>query len=288
MRLVVLGDLHFFQLGVWPWQLFSKRLLGQCNLWFHRRRHFQPSLWPRIAARVEELAPDVLLGSGDFTTTASPGEFAQAREAWEGLVRTAAPRLGAYVVPGNHDRYTYQAHRRRLFEDALAPWTATSWPARWSLGEGVTVLGLDPTRPNPFNASGVLGEQQRDCLAKALATLPQSECVLVLCHYPIGTPPDLPEEAEGHGLQDKEALTRVLAESGRAIVYLHGHIHWPWRWVPPNAAKVVTVNVGAPMLTSATFPLGQGIAELVIKDGGVRVHRHVMDVDGRWTVSPEE
>lgn len=86
MRLLLLGDLHFFQLGVWPYQLLSKRLLGQTNLWFNRRRHFRLSLWPAIRDRVRALAPDGLLCSGDFTTTALPGEFRQAAAHWRELI----------------------------------------------------------------------------------------------------------------------------------------------------------------------------------------------------------
>ncbi|MFT5189122.1 MAG: 3',5'-cyclic AMP phosphodiesterase CpdA [Verrucomicrobiales bacterium] len=287
MRLVLLGDLHFYQLGVWPWQLLSKRLLGQMNLWINRRRHFRPSLWPLIADRVRELAPDGLLGSGDFTTTALPGEFRQASEAWGGLIESLTLPAGAHVVPGNHDRYTFASKRQRFFEQGFGAWTSDSWPAVWRLDEEVHVIGLDPTRPNGFNASGELGEDQLARLKETLNDMPATAVVMVLCHYPIGTPPDLPEEAVGHGLQDKAALMKLMADSGLEITYVHGHIHWPWIWKPPAAPNVTTVNVGAPMLMGSRYPRGQGLVELVVKKRQVHVTRHVLDSAGVWSSHDE-
>jgi 3',5'-cyclic AMP phosphodiesterase CpdA len=282
MRLILLGDLHFFQLGVWPWQLLSKRLLGQTNLWLNRRHHFRPALWPQIHARIGELKPDGLLGSGDFTTTALPGEFAQARDHWQALVDSLELPLGAHVVPGNHDRYCYASKRRQLFERAFAPWTSQEWPRLWNLGEEACVIGLDPTRPHPYNASGKLGDCQRSRLAQLIESVPRTKALLVLCHYPIGTPPELPEEAPGHGLIDSRELLQVLAGAGRTLLYLHGHIHWPWVWNPPEARGVTVVNAGAPMLTGTAFPQGQGFAELELRDHAWSVYRHRLDADGEW------
>ena len=212
MRIVVLGDLHFYQLAVWPWQLFSKRLLGQTNLWLNRRRHFKPALWPAVRDQVITRAPDALLCSGDFTTTALPGEFKTARNAWVDLVEKLKPRFGSFVVPGNHDRYTYASARNRLFEEALGEWSSPQWPSRWMLGNQTELIGLDPTRPNRFNASGELGDAQLAKLQAHLNEIPAEHRVFILCHYPIGTPDELPEEAPGHGLQDAQALIATLAE----------------------------------------------------------------------------
>ena len=287
MRLVLLGDLHFYQLGVWPWQLFSKRLLGQINLWFDRRRHFRPELWTGLGQRVHSLAPDGLICSGDFTTTALSGEFRQARQAWSALADGLSLPAGAHVVPGNHDRYCYGSKRRQLFEKSFEKWTSRTWPMHRALSEDVHLIGLDPTRPNVFNASGALGGHQLRELHRLLHAMAPGAAVLVLCHYPIGTPEYLPAEAPGHGLQDGDALVKCLAQSGRELTYLHGHIHWPWVWKPPAAPNVTTVNAGAPMLTGRLYPNGQGFAELTVEDSQTQVTRHWMKGDGAWTSQRE-
>ena len=283
MRLVVLGDLHFYQLAVWPWQLLSKRLLGQTNLWLNRRRHFKPTLWPHIRSRILELKPEGLLCSGDLTTTALPGEFARARTAWSELVvELPSSDDTARMVPGNHDRYTFPSMRKRLFEQAFEPWTSATWPAAWPMGRGTHVIGLDPTRPNKFNASGKLGQTQLESLRQHLTTIPRSDRVIILCHYPIGTPPDLPREAPGHGLQDAQALRKLLAASHRPVLYIHGHIHWPWVWTPEDAPNVITINAGAPMLTSSVYPHGQGLLELDLQEDTVTIIRHTMRSPNVW------
>ncbi len=279
MRLVLLGDLHFFQLAVWPWQLLSKRLLGQTNLWFNRRRHFRLALWPAIRDRVASVNADALLCSGDLTTTALRGEYQKAHAALAPLLDSDIPTL---MVPGNHDRYTYTAARKRYFEEWFRDWSFDAWPGRRTLGEA-EVMALDPTRPNPFNASGYLGNEQRERLHNALQELPDGRTVIVLCHYPIGVPHPHRPEAPGHGLQDTEALLSCLRESARPIIYVHGHVHQPWVWRPAHAPNVLAINAGAPMLTSPTFPQGQGFAELLIENSDdLIVRRHLLHNDGSW------
>ena len=229
-------------------------------------------------------SPDAILCSGDFTTTALPGEFRTARNAWASLVESAEPSLGSFVVPGNHDRYTYTSARKRLFEHAFEPWTSQEWPARWMLGSKTHVIGLDPTRPNRLNASGKLGATQLAKLRSCLSEIPAERRILILCHYPIGTPDELPDEAPDHGLEDTSELLNVLAETERPLTYLHGHIHWPWKWTPPSAPKVTAINAGAPMLISSRYPKGQGFLELEIPEDGTEItcNRQEPDGNGGW------
>ncbi len=102
MRLLLIGDIHAYRLYVSPWHLLGKALLGQTNLWLYRRRKFDLSLLPAVVARAVDLRPDLVLLSGDLTTTAYPGEFADVAAALRPLL-AAVPTV---AVPGNHDRYT--------------------------------------------------------------------------------------------------------------------------------------------------------------------------------------
>jgi|MDTC01.3.fsa_nt_gb 3',5'-cyclic AMP phosphodiesterase CpdA len=282
MRIVLLGDLHFYQLAVWPWQLLSKRLLGQTNLWLNRRRHFDLSLWPVTREHLLSLKPELLLGSGDFTTTALPSEFNQAFTHLRPLLDE--PSLETLLVPGNHDRYTFSSKRQCLFEKALGAWTCDDWPCVRTFGDRM-VICLDPTRPNKWNASGLVGQTQRDRLAELLANAPEGKAIIVLCHYPIGTPPDLKPEAYAHGLEDKQALGKVLCDSGRRILMVHGHIHWPWQWDYNDNPNVTTINAGAPMLKCRHYPYGQGFVSLDWAPGEAwpsAITRHVRDANGAW------
>ena len=114
----------------------------------------------------------------------------------------------------------------------------------------------------------------------------------MLCHYPIGTPSELKPEAYAHGLEDKQALGKVLVDSGRRILYLHGHIHWPWRWDYEGNPNVTTINVGAPMLKGSRYPYGQGFLSMdwpEDADQPSAITRHMRDASsGAWTTSPCE
>lgn len=281
-RIVLLGDLHFFQMAVWPWQLGSKRFLGQTNLWLNRRRHFRLGLWPAYAEYIKTLDPDVLLGSGDYTTTALAGEFRMAKAALGPLL--AAART-AVLVPGNHDRYTFASMRHRRFERSLAPWAPETWPHVSSVAAGLSLIALDPTRPNPLGASGTLGRDQLERLKTILQEgLPGQGPVLVLCHYPLGTPPDVPTEPPGHGLRDKAVLSELLGKTQRLVFYLHGHIHQPWVWRPPDFPNILTVNAGAPFLCGRRYPHGQGLVSLCWEDGDLLLERHWQKEPGNWEV----
>lgn len=276
LRIVHLGDLHFHQTWVWPWQLLGKRALGQTNLWLNRRRRFRQKLWPEFAKRIAELAPDLILASGDMSTTSLLGEFAQARRALEAL-----PHAPLRVVPGNHDRYTIRSHRRREFEACFAPWTATTWPARWR-EKGVEIIGLDPTRPTVLHASGSLSPEAMQRLSEFLRSAPPGP-VIVLCHYPLGTPPNMPDEPRHHALEQRRELRAALARSGRPIVYLHGHVHKQWFWRPKDAPNVQAINGGAPMMLGKAHPFGQGFLQIHLSPSlSASVTRHFLWKERTW------
>src|SRR5215472_15591552 len=60
--------------------------------------HFVPDLMERAIAEINDLAPDIVVCSGDLTTFGFKEEFARARHYLE---RIACDAL--VVVPGNHD-----------------------------------------------------------------------------------------------------------------------------------------------------------------------------------------
>lgn len=280
MRIVLLGDIHVYALAVWPWEMLNKRLLGQLNLWFNRRKHFDLSRLPGMVERVASLEPDTILYSGDVSTTALPREF-------ERFMQTVACPLDAFAsfaVPGNHDRYTGGAMRGRYFEAALGDRTADDWPHVRKLAEGVTLVGLDPTRPTGFNATGELGTAQLDALRGRLNHIDPTDRVIVLCHYPIGTPPHVEAESSSHGLADCDRLVDTLADAPQRIVYLHGHIHRPWCWrLDGRADNVVAVNAGAPIMADRDHPAGQGFWEIECDAGDpLAFTHHVPSPDGGW------
>src|SRR5712691_10224238 len=78
--------------------------------------HFGPPFVPRVGEALlkiaPELAPDIVIASGDFTQRAKRDQFAAAREYLDRL-----PAVPTIVTPGNHDVPVY-----RVAERVLAPY----------------------------------------------------------------------------------------------------------------------------------------------------------------------
>lgn len=281
MRIVVLGDIHLYQLMLWPWDLFSKRVLGQMNLWLHRRHRFHMAGLGAMIQRIDEIRPDLLLGTGDLTTTATRGEFAMVTEKLGPLFA----RYDTALVPGNHDRYTFTAARRRYFENALGVDTVRREPLYRRLGDRLHLIGLDATRPNFITDRGLLDPIALRRLGQIIEPMTGDDRVIVICHYPIAMPPGRAPEARRHALIDAGALTGALAGTEAQVLYLHGHVHEPQCWRHTTAQNLTLINAGAPLMRSASWPGGQGFWQIdldpSLKADPALLH-HVPDETGVW------
>ncbi|MDX1564834.1 MAG: metallophosphoesterase, partial [Phycisphaeraceae bacterium] len=263
----------------------SKRLLGQVNLWLNRRHRFRPEGLSALIEQIDRLKPDRLIGTGDLTTTALPKEFEQVRSKLGPLL----DRYEGFVIPGNHDRYTLTAAWSDRFGRCLGNHTSRSWPCCLDLGDGLGLIGLDPTRPTLWTASGRLGNNQLRALKGMLDDKGFRRWV-VCGHYPIGTPAGHRPETWQHRLRDADRLIEVLGGAGRPVLYCHGHEHAPWCYRHPIACNVTVVNAGAPlMIEPPTWPRGQGFWMIDTDAAGVdnetvpwRLRHHAEDEQGTW------
>jgi 3',5'-cyclic AMP phosphodiesterase CpdA len=286
MRIALFGDIHLYRLALHPWHLLSKRVLGQINLWLSRRTRFDRALAESLVEQVDAIDPDLVICPGDLTTTALHSEFRLARRVLGDLLQ----RRRTFVIPGNHDRYTFTASRRRRFEQYFAAHTADRWPHHEPIARRLHLMAIDATRPNLLLDRGRVGDAQRSALAHALDRVDRDDHILMLCHYTLGAPPDQPAEGRAHRLIDQTRLLTVLRESGRAVLFVHGHVHRPWCWRPDDAPGVVALNAGSPTHVDRTFPTGQGFWQLDFDaDRGSTpwrlIHRRPTP-DGSWADRP--
>jgi 3',5'-cyclic AMP phosphodiesterase CpdA len=244
MRIVILGDVHTYRLWAWPWELLSKALAGQVNLWLNRRHRFDRALIAPTIERAIALKPDLTLLSGDLTTTARLGEFADAAAALQKLM-DAAP---AVMVPGNHDVYTLRALRQNRAARAFAEAVPRGFPfvrplvGRWRL------LAVNSAEPRLLDSRGRIGEEQLRKVEAILRTVDENEGLIVLCHYPFAKPPDLPPMKSGHRLLDDGRWRETLAACRGRLVIVHGHVHCPWLWRVEGMTNALDVNAGAPAM----------------------------------------
>lgn len=283
-RFILLGDIHVYQLAVAPWHLVGKRLLGQANLWLRRRARLRMDLLASVIDRIVALEPDMVLCSGDLTTTALHGEFALARRMLDPIIQQG----DCFIVPGNHDRYSFTAARSRRFERYFGAQTSRVWPCYRQLTDHLHLIAFDPTRPTLLSASGRFDPLQLHAFTDSIVPqLPPEDRLIVLCHYSLGTPPGLRPESPHHGLQNAADFVTALSLPNE-MLYVHGHVHRPWCWRLPDAPNITALNTGAPVLTGREYPGGQGFWEVTVQEQADipwQLTHHVMDATGQWYTS---
>ncbi len=230
MRLVHISDPHLTDLAEVPRRRFrGKRRLGYLS-WHHRRRHHhRRENLDLLCTAVMELAPDLIVVTGDLTQVGTPEELAAAG-AW---LRDLGPPRKVLVIPGNHDLYAadswapcYEHWRAYLHfapsaaaEEAREPRWWMRFPSYWR-ADGLGVYGLNSGIPTSLgSAAGALGVAQQQRLADLLAAAPVEAMKMVVVHHPplLGTMP------KRLALRDARDLQALLDQTH---LVLHGHGHW--------------------------------------------------------------
>lgn len=275
MRLTVIGDLHDYSLGIWPWELLGKPLAGQTNLWLNRRKRFDRSLIAPTIARAVAERTDLALFSGDLTTTSRPREF-------RSIAAAIAPLLDSrdsVIVAGNHDRYTQWSARSRRIERAFVGCAPEVFPFVRPLVGGWRLIAVDSAIPRMLDSRGCIGNRQLQHVRSLLMSLRKDQGAVILCHYPFGKPPVLAPMKPGHRLLDESAWRETLSECPARLLIIHGHVHCPWIWRSVDLPRVLDLNAGSPTLTSQGWPRGQGFWTLRLDAdtaAGVTFEHHVM------------
>ena len=238
----------------------SKRILGQTNLWLNRRKRFNRTLLIVALKRIAALKPDLLLLSGDLTTTSLEDEFADIAA----LLEPLTDKLPIVAVPGNHDRYTFGSSRVRRMEHLLPTVVPQTFPHYRKLSDRWHLLALDGAKPNLFSARGRVGDKQLRRSQDLIKNLTSNDGLVVLCHYPIKAPPRALPITWDHKLADSRQLRQLLLHCPARVLYVHGHIHKPWLWQPKRKGQqhLIYLNTGAPCMVSTKHPLGQGFWEV--------------------------
>ena len=184
---------------------------------------FDDRLNEPILAKIDELAPHLVVISGDLTQRARPAEFRQARDF---LDRLARPFL---VVPGNHDVPLYN-----LFERVVAPLRRyrrfiTADLAPVFSDEEMIVVGLNSARIlSSRSGAGRLNMRQVDHAVRQLSVARASNSSsaariskVVVTHHPF----DLPEGYAADHLIGRAHLAMAQLARAGADVFLAGHLH---------------------------------------------------------------
>ncbi|QQE11535.1 metallophosphoesterase [Planctomycetota bacterium] len=272
MRIALIGDIHLYNLQLRPRQWFSRRVMGHTNLLLNRRFRFNHALLDPLMARIREIKPDIVLCSGDVTTTSLESEFGDIAK----YLKPLSEEITTVVVPGNHDRYTFRSQRKRRMENLLEGVMPDSFPYYRRLTDHWHLLGLDSAIPQILMSRGALRKRQLSAFEMQLGQMSQEDAIVLLCHYPAASPPGVPS-SWAHNLAEAHDLRKLLEASPARVLYMHGHIHQPWYWeasIPrqdthkdrDRRGELAYLNAGSPCMTSNKYPLGQGFWQVDLPD----------------------
>jgi 3',5'-cyclic AMP phosphodiesterase CpdA len=167
---------------------------------------------------IDQLKPDLVVISGDFTQRARTEQFKEACAFLEGLRDRGHEVLG---VPGNHDVPLYDVLRRflspltryrRFIDETLCPFIELP---------GIAVLGINTARSLTFK-EGRVSEEQVEFIRETFARTPQETVRILVTHHPLFalTVGDELQRAIGR----QELALDAIEDAGVDMV-LAGHMH---------------------------------------------------------------
>lgn len=182
--------------------------------------HFGGPYIPKVGEAVlrlaDEMQPDAIVISGDFTQRAKPKEFEAARAYLDRL-----PPVTRIVVPGNHDVPLY-----RVWERVLGPYDLYQRYISEELDtvvnlDGAVIVALNSTHPHRAISNGRIHRTQLDFCAKALENPPEGAVRIVVAHHHFAPAPDY----DGGEVMPKAKRALDAFTKMRVDLILAGHLH---------------------------------------------------------------
>jgi 3',5'-cyclic AMP phosphodiesterase CpdA len=183
--------------------------------------HFGPPYLPAVGEALlraaEELAPELIVASGDFTQRAKASQFADARAFLDRL-----PKVPIVVTPGNHDVPLY-----RVFERLFAPYKYYEQYISKELDsvlvrDDAIIVSINTTSPLWAVTNGRIDRWQIDFVAEAMRNAPAKAARIVVAHHHFAPAPDYDDQNDVMW-RAREALDR-FNELGVELI-LGGHLH---------------------------------------------------------------
>jgi 3',5'-cyclic AMP phosphodiesterase CpdA len=249
-----------------------------------------------VERRIDDLKPDLVVISGDFTQRAKTEQFKEAGDFLDRLQRSGHEVLG---VPGNHDVPLYDVLRRflsplaryrRFIDESLCPFVELP---------GVAVLGINTARSLTFK-DGRINQDQVAFIRETFSRTPAEAFRVLVTHHPLFALSVGEEVTRAIGRQ--ELALDAIQEAGVDML-LAGHNHHA---SIHSAADLVTRAGGALVIQAGTATSTrvreqeQSFNVIDVADGAVTVtvnawrqgsfaaldaQRYAWE-EGRWRLAP--
>ena len=179
------------------------------------------------------------------------------------------------MVPGNHDVYTFEASRRRRFEEYFSEWVPRhGYPTYERLEGGTELIMLATVRPNLISSAGLVTDESVQFVAETLARV--SGPAVVMGHYPLMDQTPEYELSKSRRLRGSERLREALGSSPQKVLHLAGHVHQFSSMPDPTYPNVH--HVTGPALFNRWAPASRngGFLRLRVGDAGIDVQHHYL------------
>jgi 3',5'-cyclic AMP phosphodiesterase CpdA len=194
---------------------------------------FVPGLMERSINEINDLAPDIVVCSGDLTTFGFKHEYVLAKQYLDRIECESV-----VVIPGNHDsRNVGYVHFEELFGERN----------RVLRVGGVTVVAVDSTEPDLDN--GQIGRGRYGWIEEQFSP-PADLRIFVLHHHLLPVPGT---GRERNVVYDAGDAIECLQRAGVDIV-LSGHKHVPYAWRLENLFVINAGTVSSHRLRGKTRP----------------------------------
>jgi 3',5'-cyclic AMP phosphodiesterase CpdA len=251
-----------------------------------------------VESRVDELKPDLVVISGDFTQRAKTEQFKDACAFLERLQHSGHEVLG---VPGNHDVPLYDVLRRflsplaryrRFIDENLCPFVELP---------GLAVLGINTARSLTFK-DGRINQDQVAFIRDTFSRAPRDAFRVLVTHHPLFALPVGEELTRAIGRQ--ELALDAIQEAGVDML-LAGHNHH----ASTHSASDLVTRAGGALVVQAgtatstrvreqeqsfnTIDVADASVTITVniwKDGAFRpldAERYAWE-DGRWRIASAE
>ncbi len=177
-----------------------------------------PQVVDALTALAAELAPSLVVMSGDVTQRATEAQFDLAAQFLRQL-----PASALLVVPGNHDiplvnlalrAFAPFSRFNRAFGDELEP---VHEDAR------MLVIGVNTVMPL-WHQKGLVSARQVERVHRRLSQATPEQIRIVVCHHPVQI---IRKEDGKNRLRGADAAVRSWVAAGADLI-LGGHIHLPY------------------------------------------------------------
>lgn len=242
VSLIHITDLHFFSRKFTLSHFFSKRILGYTNWLINRGKRFDFTKKDVFLTHLEKEKPGAVVISGDFTVTSDKKEFEIARRFVDDI---SSLKIQVYIIPGNHDYYTFKSVRGKLFENIFDKYLLSGeFPISVQLTDGLSIVFLHTVKPNLLSSRGKISRNQIKRLEEIICN---SKLPMVVCaHYPVLHKTETYYSNITRRLGNARLLRQVLQRTRVPLLYIAGHVHH-YSYTVDNKNSLVTYLTTPPL-----------------------------------------